>query len=248
MGRPIKLGILFFAIAALVVVALPVLAVVAFSLRFALLAILLAAIVAIAVSPTFRAWITSESEAATSYLGLKMPGDEMLFPRHTWARVELSGKVAVGIDDLAQKMIGPVEHVDLPAVGTEVRQGDVLFRVRHGKRTLTARAPVSGTVTAVNERLAFEPRLVNEAPYGVGFAATVEPKYLAASRKALKRGGQARVWLRSEIDRMMAALAPANTPVYALQDGGHLVDNIHDSISDEAWATIRTDFFGDDLP
>jgi len=244
LSQTIKYGILFIAIAALLVAALPVLAVTVFSLRFAVLAVAIAAMIAVAVSPAFRRWITSEQEAATSYLGLRMPADEMVFGQHTWARVEAGGKVAVGVDDLAQKILGPVEAVELPAVGTTVRQGDPLMRLKHGKRTLTLRAPVSGTVAAVNERLTTQPRLVNEAPYGIGFAALVEPRYLAAAKKSLKRGGAARVWMRTEIDRMMAAITP-NTPVYALQDGGHLVDNVHDTIDDGAWSSIKADFFGD---
>lgn len=248
MGRQLsqtfKYGILFVAIAALLVAALPVLAVTVFSLRFAVLAVAIAAMVAVAVSPAFRRWITSEQEAATSYLGLRMPAAEMVFGQHTWARVESGGKVAVGVDDLAQKILGPVDAVELPAVGTSVRQGDPLLRITHGARTLTLRAPVSGVITSVNERLATQPTLVNEAPYGIGFAAMLEPRYLAAAKKSLKWGGAARVWMRAEIDRMMAALTP-NTPVHALQDGGHLVDNVHVSIDDAAWRNIKADFFGD---
>jgi glycine cleavage system H protein len=244
LNQSIKFGTLFLIIAAALVVALPVMALVAFSLRFAVLAVAIAALVAVAVSPTFRAWITSEQEAATSYLGLRMPTDELLFAQHTWARVESDGRVAVGADDLAQKILGPVDGIELPAVGTTVRQGDVLLRLRHGARTLTLRSPVSGIIKAVNERLASEPTLVNDAPYGLGFAAMVEPRYLAAARKSLRKGGAARVWMRAEIDRMMAALTPS-TPVYALQDGGHLVDNVHETVSDAAWASIKDDFFGD---
>jgi len=168
----------------------------------------------------------------------------MVFGQHTWARVESGGKVAVGVDDLAQKVLGPVDAVELPVVGTTVRQGDPLMRIKHGARTLTLRAPVSGVITSVNERLVTQPKLVNEAPYGIGFAAMVEPRYLAAAKKSLKWGGAARVWMRAEIDRMMSALTP-NTPVYALQDGGHLVDNVHESIDDGAWRSIKADFFGD---
>jgi glycine cleavage system H protein len=244
MGRQLKYGILFVAIAALLVAALPVLAVTMFSLRFAVLAVAIAAMVAVAVSPAFRRWITSEQEAATSYLGLRMPADEMVFGQHTWARVEEGGKVAVGVDDLAQKILGPVDAVELPAVGATLRQGDPLMRLKHGTRTLTLRAPVSGIVTSVNGRLVTQPKLVNEAPYGIGFAAMLEPRYLAAAKKSLKRGGAARVWMRTEIDRMMAALTP-NTPVYALQDGGHLVENVHETIKEDAWRGIKADFFGD---
>jgi glycine cleavage system H protein len=244
LNQSIKFGTLFLVIAVALVVALPVLALAAFTLRYAVLAVLVAAIITVAVSPTFRAWITSEQEAATSYLGLRMPTDELLFPQHTWARVESDGRVAVGADDLAQKILGPVDRVELPAIGTTIRQGDVLLRLRHGARTLTLRAPVSGVIKAVNERLATEPTLVNDAPYGLGFAALLEPRYLAAARKSLRMGGAARVWMRTEIDRMMAALTP-NTPVYALQDGGHRVDNVHESVADGAWASIKGDFFGD---
>jgi glycine cleavage system H protein len=168
----------------------------------------------------------------------------MLSPRHTWARIE-GGKVTVGADDLAQKVLGPLDAVELPAVGALLRQGDPLMTLRHGGRTLTLGAPVAGRVAAVNEQLASSPRLVNDAPYGFGWAVVLEPDALSVSKKALRAGDAARAWLHAEIDRMVAALTSGAEPVQALPDGGQVVDNVHECIDDEAWLGIKQRFFGD---
>lgn len=243
--RTFKQGLWMVSLAAGLVVALPLLALVAFSLRFALLALLGAAVLALAVSPLFRRWLTSEAEAAMSYLGVRMPVDEMVSAQHAWARLEEENRVAVGVDDLAQKVLGPVEQAELPPVGAVLRQGDVLVRLRRAGRTLALRSPVAGKVAAVNERLEREPGLVNAAPFGIGWAALLEPMDLRASRRWLRRGGAARTWLRAEVDRLLVAMMPAHA-VPALQDGGHLVDDLYAQIDDEGWRSIKVRFFGDE--
>ena len=44
-------------------------------------------------------------------------------PGHAWAFVEGPGRMRVGADDFAGRLVGPATAVELPAVGQQVQQG-----------------------------------------------------------------------------------------------------------------------------
>lgn len=87
---------------------------------------------------------------------------------HEWIRVE-DGIGTVGITDYAQKQLGDVVFVELPAVGTAVGKGDPAAVVESVKAASEVYAPVSGEVTAVNDGLVEEPELVNAEPMDGGW-------------------------------------------------------------------------------
>lgn len=92
---------------------------------------------------------------------------------HEWVRV--SGKRAiVGITDHAQKELGDVVFVELPAVSDTATQGGEFAVVESVKAVSEVYAPVSGTVVEVNENLSDQPELINQDPYGDGWIAVIE--------------------------------------------------------------------------
>jgi len=97
-----------------------------------------------------------------------VPEDLKYAASHEWVRAE--GETAtVGITDHAQHELTDVVFVELPAVGRELRAGEACAVVESVKTASDVYAPVSGTVTAVNEALAANPGLVNSDPYGAGW-------------------------------------------------------------------------------
>ncbi len=87
---------------------------------------------------------------------------------HEWISVE-DGTGTVGITDYAQKQLGDVVFVELPAVGMAVAKGDPAAVVESVKAASEVYAPVSGEVVAVNEELAEGPELVNAEPMDGGW-------------------------------------------------------------------------------
>ncbi len=80
---------------------------------------------------------------------------------HEWVKVE--GNVAiVGISDHAQHEMGDLSYVDLPEVGDELAKGDEFGAVESVKAASDLYAPVSGTVTEINEELEDAPELLNQ--------------------------------------------------------------------------------------
>ena len=82
---------------------------------------------------------------------------------HEWIDLETG---EVGITDHAQESLGDIVFVELPKPGAEVVAGKSFGTVESVKAVSDLFAPVSGTVTAVNDSLNTAPEQVNKDPYG----------------------------------------------------------------------------------
>jgi glycine cleavage system H protein len=99
---------------------------------------------------------------------------------HEWLKVE--GQVAtVGITEHAQQALGDITFVDLPKVGKTVKAHEVLLVVESVKAASDVFAPVSGTVSAVNDALATAPERVNQAAQTDGWLCKLSPFVPAGS-------------------------------------------------------------------
>jgi glycine cleavage system H protein len=79
---------------------------------------------------------------------------------HEWIQVD--GKIGtVGITDYAQNSLGDIVFVDLPKVGDTIEAGKSFGSVESVKAVSDLFAPVSGTVTAVNDELKDAPEKIN---------------------------------------------------------------------------------------
>jgi len=94
---------------------------------------------------------------------------------HEWADIK-DNEIVIGITDYAQGQLGDVIFIEFPKVGQEMNAGDVFGEVEAVKTVSELYAPVSGTITEVNEKLENNPDLVNKDPYGDGWLIKVTPK------------------------------------------------------------------------
>jgi glycine cleavage system H protein len=84
---------------------------------------------------------------------------------HEW--LELAGdRGKIGVTDYAQKQLGDVVFIDLPAVGTKIVQGQSFGTIESVKAVSELFAPVSGEVVDVNASLKAKPEAVNANPHG----------------------------------------------------------------------------------
>jgi glycine cleavage system H protein len=84
---------------------------------------------------------------------------------HEW--IDVAGdRGKIGITDYAQKQLGDVVFVDLPAVGTKIVQGQSFGTIESVKAVSELFAPVSGQVVDVNASLKAKPEAVNADPHG----------------------------------------------------------------------------------
>jgi len=90
------------------------------------------------------------------------PTDRKYTKEHEW----ITADGTMGITDHAQEALGDIVFVELPKVGAELTLGKALGTVESVKAVSDVYAPVSGTVTGVNEELATSPEKVNKDAHG----------------------------------------------------------------------------------
>ena len=92
---------------------------------------------------------------------------------HEWVRVE--GTIAtIGITEYAQDALGDVVFVEMPETGLAVHAGDSFTEVESTKSVSDIYAPVTGSISEVNEALEGQPELLNSDPYGDGWICRIE--------------------------------------------------------------------------
>jgi glycine cleavage system H protein len=92
---------------------------------------------------------------------------------HEW--VEGEKEITVGITDFAQEQLGELTFVELPSVGDTVSAQDEIGVVESVKAASDVYAPVSGTITEVNDQLQDRPELINSDPLGEGWLYKMKP-------------------------------------------------------------------------
>lgn len=84
-------------------------------------------------------------------------------PTHEYARID--GNVAyIGISPYAAKQLGNIVYVDMPEEGDDLEKEADFGAIESVKAASDLFAPLSGTVTEVNEALADDPSLVGKDP------------------------------------------------------------------------------------
>jgi glycine cleavage system H protein len=84
---------------------------------------------------------------------------------HEW--IEIAGdRGKVGITDYAQAQLGDVVYLELPDVGTKVKQGQSFGTIESVKAVSELYSPVTGEVVETNTALKDKPETVNKDPHG----------------------------------------------------------------------------------
>lgn len=97
-----------------------------------------------------------------------VPADLKYASSHEWVRV--SGDIAtVGITDHAQAELTDIVFVELPAVGRKLAAGEACAVVESVKTASDIYSPVSGEIVEINQPIADNPALVNQAAFGDGW-------------------------------------------------------------------------------
>jgi len=161
-----------------------------------------------------------------------VPEGIFLHRGHAWARPEPAG-VAVGLDEFVHDFVGTIDAVDLPAVGRRIRQGRRAFGIRAGGKSFELLAPVSGTVTGVNESALADPAGLHSDPYGAGWLFRVRSDRLDPNLKSLFSRGAARRFLAEASESLYLAFHP--DALSLAQDGGLLVHGIARELDPEHW-------------
>lgn len=172
---------------------------------------------------------------ATGYahdLGLDYPADRLYHRGHTWVKVENDGTVSIGLDALADHVIGKPDSAVLPGLGQELEVNETAWKIEKNGQEIRVRSPLEGTVIAIggpNDAwcLKMRPRL--------------NPNH-AKSLLHLLRGLEVHGWISRELERLQLQLRPAGTQP-TLADGGVLLHGLMDALPNSDWKAVLADTF-----
>ena len=99
---------------------------------------------------------------------MNIPAELRYSSDHEWVKVD-GDTVTIGITEYAQDALGDVVFVEMPEQGRTVNAGDSFSEVESTKSVSDIYAPVSGSISAINDVLEAQPELLNSDPYGAGW-------------------------------------------------------------------------------
>ncbi|MFQ6091750.1 MAG: glycine cleavage system protein H [bacterium] len=176
----------------------------------------------------------------------RLPHGLFFHKGHTWANLEASGRMKVGVDDFAQKVLGRFDRFKLREIGEAVKQGEKIFSVEQGKRAAVFTSPVDGVIRSINGKVTEDPGVVKEHPYEAGWIYTIEPTNLANNVKRLASDKKALSWLRNEMRKLRDFLAEQclqdKLVGQTLQDGGLPVEGLLEHMDDFTWKHFQEEF------
>ena len=106
---------------------------------------------------------------------LNIPDKLLYTEEHEWA--DFGGEdVTIGITDFAQGQLGDIVFLALPDIGDEVTRGISFGEIEAVKTVSELFAPISGTITMINESLEETPEKINQDCYGEGWLLKIRPK------------------------------------------------------------------------
>lgn len=173
--------------------------------------------------------------------GFSVARDYYYHHGHTWARVEYGGRVRIGVDDFAMRLLGPQDAIDLPKLGDTLGQNRPQATLVRGKHTAQTLSPVDGKVVAVNPKIAGQADTANKAPYGDGWLMVVQPTNLRKSLKNLLFGTESTAWMDDEAMRLNTLLSEESDYQLAAT-GGEAIDDIYGAIAHVSWDRLVDEF------
>jgi glycine cleavage system H protein len=177
---------------------------------------------------------------------LALPGGLFFYKGHTWAGIESSGKVKVGLDDFSQKIFGKIDGVNVKKVGDTISRGEKIFAVKQGERTAEFNSPVDGVINSINDEVVKNPNVLKDNPYEDGWVYSIKPTNLANDIKSLSVAEEALTWLKYEVMRFKRFVAEqfVNDKMLGktLADGGIPVEGVMEQMDDFSWMKLQEEF------
>ena len=106
---------------------------------------------------------------------MNIPQELFYTKDHEWIKFE-DDIATIGITDYAQGQLGDIVFLEFPNIGDEVARGISFGEIEAVKTVSELFAPISGTITMINESLEETPEKINQDCYGEGWLIKIRPK------------------------------------------------------------------------
>lgn len=175
--------------------------------------------------------------------GFDVARDYYYHQGHGWARVEYGGKVRVGIDDFALRLLGPQDDIEVPRLGSTVGQSRPAAILKRSGNEAATLSPVDGKVVAVNQKVLNKAATANDTPYGDGWLMVIQPASLRNNLKNLFFDAESMAWIDDEASRLGTLLGgDSNYPLAAA--GGEAIRDIYGAVPEIGWDRLVKEFLG----
>ncbi len=171
--------------------------------------------------------------------GFKIPQGYYLHVGHTWVKIEEGSEVRIGLDDFALRMLGPLDEINAPLLGKEIRQGHGDISLNRGQHKATILSPVSGVITGINAGLRKTGSKANQDPYADGWVVRAHTSGLREELKNLMIGEEAGMFIKKEVDTLYTIIED-EVPLAA--DGGQLGSDIFGNLPETSWRRLTKTF------
>jgi glycine cleavage system H protein len=191
-----------------------------------------------------RAWVDVSSVAVAPVLGRvpKFPEDVYYHRGHAWVKIEEGNTMRIGLDDFTQQVMGDIEGIEIPSPGRRLNQGEVAWKIRHGKWRLSQLAPLSGAVVEVNEKLQKDPMLANRSPYEEGWILKIQTRGLNKEMPKLMDSLQFKVHFDQDKAKLMSSFNN-QTLGMVYGDGEEVIKGAVTKLDERTWKILVTQLF-----
>ncbi len=177
--------------------------------------------------------------------GFGIPGGVFISNKHSWLAIEQEGKVKVGLDDFANKLIGKIDKIEFPNLGMKVQKDQILFTVYKGNRGIPFKSPISGKVIKVNNRLSEDLSQLEMSPYLEHWICILDADDLDSELPDLKIGKSAITLYQEDLEKLKTLHKKIRT---SDEKGNYKPEEIVEigemsNVDDNSWERYIKEFF-----
>lgn len=104
----------------------------------------------------------------------KIIGEYMRFtPSHEWIKCQDDIGI-IGITRFAQKELGEVVYIELPRIGSVIKQGEEIAVLESTKAAADIYSPVTGEIIEINQSLISDCSKINSSPEAEGWLCKIK--------------------------------------------------------------------------
>ena len=152
----------------------------------------------------------AQKKKAVQTAGFTFHPEAFYSVEHLWAR-PLDQLIRMGLDGLVASFAFEAESIHLPSEGSVLKKKEPLAELVAAHRTLTLRAPLSGSVLAVNRDVIKSPDLAWREPYDRGWLIILKPDALE-DLGSLYSGEGAKTWFFQQAGQLSKHLKGTMEP------------------------------------
>ena len=168
--------------------------------------------------------------------GFKIPQGYYIHKGHAWVKIEEKQTVRIGLDDFALRLLGPLDRIESPLTGKQMKQNSSQIVLKRGGRKADLLSPVSGVVTDVNPRIREDGSLANKNPYTDGWLVRLHSENLRNELKDLYIGPETKEFMEKEVGLLYDVIEESGGLLNT--DGGYLGEDIYGKMPQIGWEKL----------